>query len=518
MQPMSDKLSNTFHLRRKLKAAIDALGATTSEAELLAQVRAIIQKYDPEMILAELRRFLDNSSSQLRGGLGRLATLLPYEEVATAMRHEAANRNNPTQARLTAALILERFLQAEIPPALMSDLKDPEVVVMQSLQEAIAEGKQSRYVLLDYVRQMRQESEEVAFMVLNLIEKLPPEDRLELLRLIAYDTRPRVAKNALDQLAALRQPDISQRAAGILFTLRFNLSPEMADLTERNLRKLRFSGVIYDPPPMSGWRALLTPCTLNGEQDLWFLRSHPQNGTIIGLHLDNHGGLQEAFGSEDVETRYMPPERQIGEMISIAVTGNTPYVFLEVPMDYARWHLSQILTRHWQQTPPQPLPDEYALHNFDLFRHAQPQLDRALIDLLASGPALWAGEGDQLAQIAAEFLRHPALGGWFFQGQLMKEALLRTANQREPVNIVSLLPSLMTDMFANAAAGQVMERLQAALRAQASWLSIAGHERTAQYAILLAESFAHVPILEHPLTALMVEIGLMLTLNRRTIH
>lgn len=517
MQPMSDKLSNTFHLRRKLKAAIDALGATTSEAELLEQVRAIIQKYDPELILAELRKFLDNSSSQLRGGLGRLAMLLPYEEVATAMRHEAANRNNPTQARLTAALILERFLQAEIPSALMSDLKDPEVVVMQSLQEAIAEGKQNRYVLLDYVRQMRRESEDVAFMVLNLIEKLPPEDRLELLRLIAYDMRPRVAKNALERLATLRQPTVAQHAAAALFTLRFNLSPEMGDLAERNLRKLRFSGVVYDPPPISEWRALLTPSTLNGEQDLWFLRSHPQNGTILGLHLNNNGGLEETFGSEEVEMRYMPPAREIGEMISIAVTGNTPYVFLEVPVDYARWHLSQILARHWQQTPPHPLPDEYTLHNFDLFRHARPQLDPELGDLFASGPALWATEGDQLTQIAAEFLRHPALGGWFFQEQLMKEALLRTANQREPVNIVSLLPSLMTELFANAA-GRVMERLQAALRAQAGWLFIAGHKRTAQYGLLLAESFEHVPLIEHPLTALMVEIGLMLTINRRTIH
>ncbi|MBX2997082.1 MAG: hypothetical protein KF893_01125 [Caldilineaceae bacterium] len=515
---MSDKLINTFHFRRKLNAAIEALGETSSETELLEQVRAIIRTYDPELILTVLRKFLDNSSSQLRGGLGRLATLLPYEEVVTALRHDAANRNNPTQARLTAALILERFLHAEIPPALMSDLKDPEVVVMQSLQEAIAEGKQNRYVLLDYVRQMRQESEDVALMVINLIEKLPPEDRPELLRLITYDMRVRVAKSALERLSALRQPTIAPRAAEILFTLSLNLSPDLADLAERNLRKLRFSGVVYDPPPISEWRALLTPCTLNGEQDLWFLRSNRKSGTIIGIHLDNHGGVKETFGSEDVETLYMPPKRQIGEMISIAVAGNTPYVFLEAPVAYARWHLSQILDRHWQQQPRQPLPDEYTLHNFDLFRHAKPQLDPALADLLASGPTLWAAEGTQLEQIAAEFLRHPAMSGWFFQEQSMKEALLRTSHQQEPVNLVSLLTTLMTKMFEDDAAEPMMRRLQTALRAQAGWLLIAGHERNAQYAMLLAESFEHVPLHQHPLTALMVEIGLMLTLNRRTIH
>lgn len=518
MLAMSDKLINTFHLRRKLNAAIEALGETTSEAELIEQVRAIIQKYDPELILTVLRKFLDNSSSQLRGGLGRLATLLPYEEVTTALRHEAANRNNPTQARLTAALILERFLQAEIPPALMSDLKDPEVVVMQSLQEAITEGKQNRYVLLDYVRQMRQESEDVAYMVINLIEKLPPADRLELLRLIAYDMRPRVAKAALERLSALRQPEVARRTAETLYTLRANLSPELADLADRNLRKLRFSGVVYEPPSMDGWRALLTPATLTGEQDLWFLRTHQQTGTIIGLHVDNHRGVIEAFGSEEVEARYMPPTRQVGEMISIAVAGNTPYVFLEIPADYACWHLQQILDKHWQQAQPHPLPDEYTLHNFSLFRHVQPQPNDELAHLLASGPGLWAAEQDQLEQAAAEFLRHPAMGGWFFQEQTMKEALLRTSHQREPVDMASLLPSLMSEMFAGVAAEQVAERLQAALRAQAGWLSIAGHERAAQYAVLLAESFVHVPLIQHPLTALMMEVGLMLMLSRRTIH
>jgi hypothetical protein len=303
MQPMSDKLINTFHLRRKLNADIEALSATISEAELLEQVRAIVKKYEPDLILTTLRKFLDTSSSQLRGGLGRLASLLPYEDVTVALRHEAANRNNPTQARLTAALILERFLQVDLPPALMSDLKDPEMVVMQSLQEAIDASKQNRYVLFDYVRQMRQENEDVAYMVLNLLDQLPPEERPELLRLIAYDSRPNVARTALDRLATLRQPSVVNQAAEALYTLQFNLAPEIAEVAERNLRKLRFSGVVYEPAEMSGWRALLTPCTLTGEQDLWFLRAEKSNGVLIGLRVDVNRGLLEMFGSEEVDPR-----------------------------------------------------------------------------------------------------------------------------------------------------------------------------------------------------------------------
>ncbi len=526
---MSDKLINTFHLRRKLNADIEALGNTTNESELLEQVRAIAQKYEHDLIMTVMRKYLDTGSSQLRGGLGRLAAMLPFEEVTALLRHEAANRNNPTQARLTAALILERFLQAEIAAALMSDLKDPEVVVMQSLEEALEEGRTNRYVLLDYVRQMRQENEDVAYMVIDLLDLLPAADSPELLRLIAYDTRPLVARTAMDKLATLRSPDVGYQAAEALDNLQVNLAPALAEYATRCLRKLRFSGVVYNPPPITGWRALLTPVSLSGEQDLWFLRSEQNSGILIGLRFDTTAGLLETFGSEDVEARYLPPNRAVGELISIAITSNTPMVFLEVPVDYARWHLRQVLERHWQQPAPRPLPLEYTLHSLNLFRYQAPQLDPKLTALFESGPTQWADiiqradgyeaggySGHRLAEIAAEFLRHPAMSGWFFQEQSLREAVLRATAQSGRADPATLLPPLIAQLFDGAAGELMMSRLQIALKAQAAWLSIAGHERNAGYAMLLAESFNHVPIVKHPLTALMMEVGLMLILNRRT--
>ena len=78
---MSDKIIDTFHIRRKLHDDLAGLASTHSEAEMLAQVRAIAQNYEPLLILSTLSRFLDNSSSQLRGALGRLATLLDRKSV-----------------------------------------------------------------------------------------------------------------------------------------------------------------------------------------------------------------------------------------------------------------------------------------------------------------------------------------------------------------------------------------------------------------------------------------------------
>ena len=100
----------------------------------------------------------------------------------------------------------------------------------------------------------------------------------------------------------------------------------------------------------------------------------------------------------------------------------------------------------------------------------------------------------------------------------MREAILRATAQRGPTDPSILLPPLVAQMFDGESGVMMTQRLQIALQAQAAWLSIAGHDRNAGNAMLLAESFANIPIAEHPLTALMVEVGLMLMLNRRTIH
>jgi hypothetical protein len=115
-------------------------------------------------------------------------------------------------------------------------------------------------------------------------------------------------------------------------------------------------------------------------------------------------------------------------------------------------------------------------------------------------------------------LRHPAMGSWFFQEQPMKEALLRTANNSGPVDLSALVQPLIRRMFTDQEQSGLIDRLQAALQAQAGWLSIAGHKQNAQNALLLAESLRRIPLTQHPLIALMVEVGLMLLLNRRTIH
>lgn len=517
---MSEKIINTFQQRRQLNEAITSLAETTTQTDLRTQVQEIIQTYDPDLVIPALLKQLDTPSSQLRGGLGQLAILLPQDQIVPALRNTVANRNNPTQSRLTAALILDRFLQAEISPALLSDLQDPQEVVMQSLQEAVEEGRENRHILLEYVRQMRQENESVAFMVMDLLGQLPAADRLDLLRLIAYDARSGVARKAIQHLAQMRQGEAAEQAAEALHTLQFSLPPDLAQEAERSLRKLKFSGVDYTPPGPAGWRALLSPANRRGTQDLWFIRTQEADphGTLIGLRINANDGVQETFGSEAIEKQYLPPDKPIGQMFSISMTSGTATVFLEVPFDYARWQLQNTLDSHWQQANPRPLPDEYALYNAAIWSFAAPEVDPALQTLLASGPDLWEKKEWDVEIVSAELLHHPAMSGWIFQNRQMADRVQEMAAKPDQFDVTAIVKSVLQETFVqndNVTDEEVADGLREGLLAQAGWLAIADQEEDARRALFVAESLQHIPPLRHPLLRLMMEMGVVLLYRRQ---
>lgn len=491
---MSDKTINTFQERRQIDEAIAGLLNTSAELELTQRVRRIIQNHKPSLILPVLRKYLNTSSSQMRGGLGQLAAHLPQPETVALLRQEAGRRDNPTQVRLNAALILERFLQVEVSPGLMSDLKDPEVVVLQSLQEALEMGrtKRSRHILLEYVRQMRQENEDVAFLVLDLLGQQAALDQPDMLRLIAYDARPAVAEAALARLGTLREPAVALQAAEALHALQASLGPELAPMAARNLRKMRLAGIRWQPTPPDGWQALLSPCDLQGSQDLWFLHhGDGSNGTLIGMRINRMTGIVRTFGSELVERQSLPPKQQVGDLLSVPLEEGRPTLFLGVPYAYARACLGHALDVHWQV--PQTgvatahfegkqgvaLPEMFTLYNPALLRHDPGPVSPQITELLASGPDLWAQTGSDLAQICRRLLGRPAMVGWSLQ-----ESHVAKSDEQE-----------------------LTERLRRSLLAQAGWLHIFGDQSYARHAVCIAESLRHVPVGNHPLVLQMVAMG-----------
>ena len=513
---MDDKIITTFQERRQIDEAVAGLAHTSSEPEMVQAVQRITQTHEPKLILPALRKYLNTSSSRMRGGLGRLAALLPRPETVALLHKEAARRDNHTQSRLTAALILDRFLQVEVSPGLMGDLKDPDIIVMQSLQEALEEGRDNRHVLLEYVRQMQQESEDVAFLVLDLLGRQAEVDQPELLRLIAHDSRAAVADAALSRLSALRDPAVAAQSTAALHALQSSLPADRAQAAARHLRKLRLAGVRWEPTPPHGWWALLTPCDFQGSQTLLFLHNEDESGgTLIGLRINRVTGILETFGSEMIERQHLPPRRQVGELLSISLTQGESTLFLEVPYEYARHTLQQCL-----QVAAHDLPEEFTLYTPYLFSHSTEPVSPDISELLDAGPDLWQQEARDLSQSTETLLSHPAMAGWWFLQDRGGYAngpgnTHDPTGQNWPQADENPLPNLPTEelhrlarsLVAENSAQELAERFRQALLAQAGWLHIAGYPSYALHAVYIAESLRHVPLLSHPLLLQMIAIG-----------
>ena len=518
---MSNKIINSLQERRQVEEAVARLADLFSEPEMVQEVQKIARDHAPSLVLPAIRRHLNTDSSRLRGGLGRLAAQLGGAETVAMLRKEAGRRDNPTQTRLTAAAILERFLQVEVSAGLMGDLRDPNLMVMQSLQEAVEEGKANRHVLLEYVRQMRQENQDVAFLVLSLIDQLAEEDQPELLRLIAYDSRTAVAEAALGQLSGLRDSATGVHSADALHTLQSSLRPELAQAAARNLRKLRLAGVRWESVPADDWWALISPCDYQGTQHLWFLGNG--GGTdrkLVGLRINRIAGILEGFGSENVDGQHLPPRRQIGEMLSISLAPGENAVFLSIPYTYGRQCLQHSLESHWRASTS-TLPEEFTLYCPYLFRHSLEPISPQLSSLLASGPELWAQAENDLPQVTMSLLGHPAMANWVLSTGNMGEDISEPGGRAEdsergrtglqPLAGLPMeeLAKLARNVVSEEVPQELSEQLRQALLAQAGWLHYAGHQSFARHAVCVAESLNHKQLHSHPLLLQMIALGFL---------
>lgn len=503
---MADKIIHSFQQRRQLEQAIADFAQTQNEAELSAAARQIVHTYPADLVLTLLLKHLDTQDSQVRGGLGHLAALLPQDETATALRSYVANRQHSPQARVTAALLAERFLQMEMPAALLSDLHNSDEVVFQSMREALDEAKRNRHVLLEYVTQMQAHGEEIAFMVLHLVERVPPADQVELLRLIAQDNRPRVASATLTRLEALTAGDASAAAMRALHTLQFTLPTELAAHAERTLRKLRFTGKRYVPPAAEAWRALLSPADTNGVQTVWLIKlpaPSAHDGALFGFVLKLDQGILNFFGSDQMDRSVLPIPQPVGQMVTVATDDGGTAILLEAPFDYGRWLVLTALAFH-QKGEAQPLTGEYTLYNDLVWQFDAPHVDEMVKQFFQQpeppAPALPA---ETLDAYAAKLLAHPALEGWQLQNLI-----------KFPVTDGIQLP---TDALVNIMLRELeqwpdhtvlLDALVMGLRAQAAWLHYAGETESAQQALALAGQMRQLPLPQNPLLARMLAVGI----------
>lgn len=500
---MADKIINTFQQRRQLAQELAELGQTTTEMEIQEVARRLVHAYPADLLVTTVVKHLDTPNSQLRGGLGHLATMLPPEEIGPALRAAAANRQHSAQTRLTAALLLERFLGETLPPGLLGDLGQTNEVALQSLREAVDEARRNRHILLEYVTQMYQAGESVPYMVMDLLEQLPPGDRVELYRLIAQGERPQVARTALQRLERLATVDHEPGAIRALHTLQFTLPPEPAAYAERALRKLAFAGARYTPPAATGWRALLSPTDISGTYSLWLVQAptaRQQEGTLIGLVVNPGHGILQTFASETMPGDQLPPSRPIGQLVSVRTDNGGTAVLLEAPFDFCRWRLLAIHSAHWQATPTKPMPGDYQLYQDRIWEFDAPQPDPALAAYFGEGEALSPGEldGDALEQAATQLLAHPAMGGWTLHNRLLLQTFAPAGATLERIGLTELAAHVLRELARRPESEQLVAVMAAGLRNQAAWLHMTGDVNGAQRAHLLARALPALPFPQNP--------------------
>ena len=515
---MSDEITSIFQQRRQLALDIAKMAEAESEAELAAAAQTVAQAYPAGLILAEIVKNLNTLSSQLRGGLGHLAALLPETDVIPTLRSVAANRQNGAQERITAALLLERYVGDLVSASLLNDLDQSNEVAFQSLREAIDEGKNNRHILLEYAVQMRQAGGEIAYLVMDLLDRLAERDRVELLRLIALDDRIPVAAAALERLERLAQGEAGQEALAALHTLAFVLPPVLAPSAERSLRKLRFSGLRYQPPQPEGWRCLISPADMGGFQSIWFARmpttlEDPQaDGAILGVIANGRVGLAYAFGRERITAEEMPAPRTLGEIARVNLDGGRSTLMLEVPFDYGRWRIQQALAAHWQAATE--LPDEFRLYCDLIARFDAPEIEPALracheeqIEAQTEGQTE-ALPGHALQTAAAALLADPAMTAWLRPHGLLVIGLNEQESRISANARAGLVQSILSELEQHPERDVLRLAMIEGLRSQAAWLMLAGRQEQSDRALLLARHLHNAPPSRNPLLAQIIEAGL----------
>ena len=511
---------NTFQQRRQLEEALAALAATQSEAHLIDRARQMADRFPADLLAAAVQRNLGASSSQLRGGLGHLCALLPPAVIVPLLRAVAGDRQHAVVERTTAALILERYLGETVSPGLLSDLAGSNDAAFQSLLDAVEEGRTNRHILLEYVTQMAEHSVDIAFMVLGLLDRLAPADRVELLRLIAQDHRHQVARVALERLALLAATAEGESAHVAVHTLAQTISPALAETAERSLRKLQFMGRRYQPPPATGWHALMSAADTGGFLTLWLVReasaAERDDGALLAFALAPHDGLLQFSGVETMEQPQLPSRREIGDLVEFDNAGGKPTLLLEIPFDVGRALVMQTVAAWWARDAQADLPGEYKLYNDLIWQFAPPVMPHDLAALLANGENSGLEQPDlpALETAADALISHPIFAAWVGWATAVWSTLQPGRNGDSQVNTVALTAVVLREIDGLPNRGLLQATMAAALRLQALWLALHGEAELAEQAHFLAHWMSVLPVRQNPLLAGLLQAGLERTLRK----
>ena len=128
---MSAKIITTLRDRLEIERQVQSLIEIESEDEFLARARHIAES--GAQVVAVILDGLDQTRSRELNVLGAIASFYPHrQEILNKLYSAAANTERPDRERVSAMLIMERFLEQTPDPYLLQTLDDPRAVALES--------------------------------------------------------------------------------------------------------------------------------------------------------------------------------------------------------------------------------------------------------------------------------------------------------------------------------------------------------------------------------------------------
>jgi hypothetical protein len=216
-----------------------------SEREFKRCLDDLIGRLHPETILEGVANFLDDADFKTRHTLGQIVKRLDRQRAIEVLNAVLLNSRRSSQARLSAATLLETYLETEVETSYLEDVGDQNEVILASLREALSARAQFPAVLVEYARQFAEIEPEQRACVHEVLRHLSETDACAVLAAMAQNPVDIVAEEALDHLGTLP----SAAAEGTLYCLMHSLylHPQRQDRARMLWRRLRFGSRRHEP-------------------------------------------------------------------------------------------------------------------------------------------------------------------------------------------------------------------------------------------------------------------------------
>ncbi len=348
-------------LADRVASALRALGSATSQRDMTNQVEALLQSYPAPVLLTALLQLLPEADSQLQGGLGLLAQQLPRPLVEEQLLRQVLNKKLPAQVRFSAVTLLQDFLDRPVDPGFVQDISDVDSVILSSMQDAFAARSKFPGVLIEYTEQFSRLESGHRQYVLGLLPHVRVEDAAELLQIMAYSPNRAVGPQVLDAVTTLE----AQTGEYVLYVLSQSLylDPALAGAARQRLRRMRLQGGHHVPPAVPHTaRARFLGFDKEGVAH-WYL-----------AHDARPYGLWVGYGFRQ-GVRHL---QKIPHSSAASPGARHP----ECRYDWARWHLSDTLSRLPPTAPTATYPENYQLLAAELWKWQLPSEGAAALDMI----------------------------------------------------------------------------------------------------------------------------------------